>query len=52
MKYLQLICCFNPICSSLADDAQNDHKMKYNSNHGQKKKKKTEKKTDSINVYS
>ena len=44
MKYIQLIYyCSKPICSSLAGQTKNDHKMKYNRNNG-KKKKKTEKK--------
>ena len=34
------MCCSKPICSSLADQAKNDHIMKSNSNHGTKKKKK------------
>ena len=40
MKYIQLICCSKPICSSLADQAKNDHRIEYNSNHGKKKKQK------------
>ena len=48
MKYIQLIYCSKPICSSLADQAKNDHRIEYNSNHG---KKKNRKKTDNINVY-
>ena len=40
MKYIQLIYCPKAIYSSLADQAKYDHRMKYNSNHGPKKKKK------------
>ena len=38
MKYIQLICCFKPISSSLADQAKNDYKLKYNRNYGKNKK--------------
>ena len=34
MEYMQHIYCLKPICSSLADQTKNAHKMQDSSNHG------------------